>query len=294
MKEKVYVDRLFSGYEDTPEINDFKEEIIGNLKERIRELISKGFDDEKAFDTAAAELGDITAIADNVGKKKRNEAIGQMYMKSKVPITKRSAGGLSVASGLLLIAVVLALYAFLGTGNRAAVGYAAAVLLAVSCGLFTYFGLSLETAAHYAMKKSRATAYGLICAAAISGTGFAVVSFLYNGLEMSVSLGIKAAFVLPAVCVLIFLLVTEPKRDKPWLRAMVEAEIETSMKFHQDMVDPVKSARFGVLSGGLWILAAAVFITLGIIIGWTYSWLVFLFALAIQIFMTAMIFENKR
>ena len=49
MKEKVYVDRLFADYENTPELSDFKEEITVNLTERIRSLASKGFDEEQAF-----------------------------------------------------------------------------------------------------------------------------------------------------------------------------------------------------------------------------------------------------
>jgi MFS family permease len=293
MREKVYVDRLFADYENTPEIEDFKEEIIGNLKERIKELILKDFDDEKAFDTATAELGDITAIADDIGKKKRNEAIGQMYIKAKVPITKRTAAGLTAASGLLLFAVGLTLITFFSKTTDVAFYYILAVLLSAACGLFVYFGLTQETAAHYAMKKRRALAYCIICIIAFLGTGFAVVSFLFDGFELSAALGIKTAFILPAVCALIFLVITEPKRYKPWFKIMLEREIENSMKFHQDMVDPVKSAKFGVLSGGLWVLAIAVFITLGVIFGWTYSWLIFLFALAVQIFMTAMIFEKK-
>jgi len=293
MKEKVYVDRLFANYEDTPEINDFKEEITANLKEHIKALVSEGLSEEKAFDTATAELGDITAIADDVGKKKRNEAMGQMYLRSKVPITKKTAGGLAIASGLLLLAVGMALIGFFSKTNALVVYHISTVLLSVSGGLFTFFGLTQETAAHYAMKKRRAFAYGVICSIAFLGTGTAVVSFLVNGLEMSVSLGIKMAFILPAVCAFIFLLATEPKRHKPWLKAMIEQEHENAVKFHMDRVDPLKSARFGVLSGGLWVLAIAVFMTLGYTIGWTYAWLVFLFALAVQIFMTAMVF-NKR
>ena len=237
MREKVYVDRLFADYEDTPEIEDFKEEITGNLKERIKELISKGLDEKKAFDKATAELGDITAIADVIGKKKRNEAIGQLYMKAKVPITKKTAVGLTAASGLLLFAIGVALIAFFGKTDGARFYYMSAILLSLSCGLYTYFGLTQETAAHYAMIKRRALAYGMVCLFALLGVGLAVVSFLFNDFEISVALSIKIAFILPAICALIFLLVTEPKRHKPWLKAMVEQEIENSMRFHRDMVE---------------------------------------------------------
>ena len=59
------------------------------------------------------------------------------------------------------------------------------------------------------------------------------------------------------------------------------------------MVDPAKAARFGVASGGLWILAFAVFMTLHFAAGWHYAWLAFPFALAAQVFMVATIFEKK-
>ena len=294
MKEKVYVDRLFADYEDTPEVVDFKEEVTGNLVARVKAHISTGLDEEKAFDRAAAELGDITAIADEVGRKKRNEAIGQMYMMAKVPFTKRTAAGVTAASGLLMLAVGAALIAFFGKSDAAHIYYVSAVLLSAACGLYVYFGLTQETAAHYAVKNGRALAYGIVCLLGILGAGLAVVSFLATEMGLPAALGIKAVFIIPAICALIFLLVTEPKRQKPWLKAMVEHEIEYSMKFHSEIVDPVKAAKFGVTSGGMWILTIAIFITLGLLRGWQLSWLVFPFALAIQVFMVTTIFGKSK
>ena len=296
MKEKVYIDRLFANYEDTPEICDFKEEIATNLKERIKELVSNGIDEDKAFERATAELGDITAIADDVGKKKRNEAIGQMYMGAKVPLTKKTAAGLTVASGLLLLAVGMMLITFFGNRDSSLVSYISAALLALACGLYTFFGLTQETTAHYPMKKGRAAAYGIVCFLGVLGAGLAVVSFVVNGWEMSDALIVKIALILPAICGLIFLLATESKRQKPWLKAMVESyftDFPADLYKHQALVDPTKAAKFGVASGGLWLLAIAVFITLGMVIGWQFSWIVFLFAAAIQVFMVSTIFEKK-
>ena len=293
MKEKVYVDRLFADYEDTPEIKDFKEEIAANLAERVRGLVAKGSSEEKAFKKAAAELGDITAIADEIGKEKRNEAIGQLYMKAKVPITKRTAAGVTAASGLLLLAIGLAAVTFFSKTSHAILYHVAAFLLSAACGSYTYFGLTQETAAHYATKNRRALAYGAVCMACFLGAGFACVTFFIDSFELSAALVIKTAFVLPAICALVFLLATEPKRQKPWLKAMADREIENSMRIQQDMVSPVKAARFGAASGGLWVLAIAVFATLFFVFEWQYAWLVFLFALAAQVFMLMTIFEKK-
>jgi len=294
MKENVYVDRLFADYEDTPEIKDFKEEIAANLKERVKDLMATGLGEEEAFDKATAELGDITAIADEAGKKKRNEAIGQMYMGAKIPLSKRTAAGLTAALGLLLLGAGLALINFFSKADSGATPYyAAAVLISFACAFCAYFALTQETAAHYAMKSGRALVYGAVCFMGFLGAGLATVTFLFDGFAMSAALGIKIALILPAICVFIFLLTTESNRQKPWLKAMVQREIENSLIFHKDMIDPIKAARFGVASGGLWVLAIAIFVTLGVVISWQYSWLVFLFALAIQVFLLATIFGKQ-
>ncbi|MCL2478452.1 MAG: permease prefix domain 1-containing protein [Treponema sp.] len=292
MKEKIYVDRMFADYEETPEIRDFKEEITGNLKERVKELSVK-MDEEAAFEKAAAELGDIKAIADEIGKKKRNEAIGQMYMRTKVPLTKRTAIGMTAASAFLLLAAGIALIVFFGGTGSMQLYYLSAVLLSIACGLYTHFGLTQETAAHYEMKKSRALVYGIICFLGFLGASISVVSFFFSGFAISQSVAVKTIIILPAICALIFMLATEPKRQKPWLKAMIDREVENSLHNFVNAVDPAKASRFGVASAGMWILAIAIFITLGLIIGWQFSWLVFLFALAIQVFMLTSILGSK-
>jgi cytochrome c oxidase subunit IV len=291
MIEIVYVDRLFADYNDTQELRDFKEEIAVNLSERVKEFVSKGLTEDAAFEKAAAELGDITVIADTAAKQKRTETIGQMYMKAKVTITKRTAAGLTVATAFLLFAAGVGLVNFFGKSNETPY-YLAAALLSVAAGLYTYFGLSQETAAHYAVKKGRAVTYGVIALLGVLGAGLAIVSFLTDGWEISASIGIKAALILPAICVLIFMLSTEPKRQKPWLKAMIDRDIEASMSFHSDMVDPVKAARFGVASGALWLFAIALCVTLGIFVNWNISWLPPLFALPVQVLMTVSIFKK--
>ncbi|MCL2831934.1 MAG: permease prefix domain 1-containing protein [Treponema sp.] len=293
MKEKMYVDRLFAGCEETPEIKDFKEEITANLRERVKELSLK-MDEEQAFEKAAAELGDIKAIADDIGRKKSNETIGRMYMKAKTPVTKRTAAGMTAATAFLLLAAGIALIMLLRGTEQAGILYLSAALFSVSCSLFTYFGLTHETAAHYAMKKSRGAAYAIVCLLAVLGVSLAVAAFLFAGLKISSAVAIKSVLILPAVCALVFLLATEPKRRKPWLQAAIERETENSFDLNSEIMDPVTAAKFGITSGGLWILAIAVFVTLGLIFGWQYVWLVFIFTLAIQVFMLASVFGKKK
>jgi len=42
MMIKKYVDDLFQGYGPTPELEDFKEEIVMNLKDRVQDLEKEG------------------------------------------------------------------------------------------------------------------------------------------------------------------------------------------------------------------------------------------------------------
>ncbi|MCL1854244.1 MAG: permease prefix domain 1-containing protein [Clostridia bacterium] len=292
MKEKVYVDRLFADYDATPNLCDFKEEITVNLCERVKEFISQGMTEDEAFEKAAAELGDITVIADDAARQKRTETIGQMYMKAKAPFTKRTAAGLAAATGFLLLAAGAALLAVFG-GAENTLYYFAALLLALACGLYTYFGLTQETAAHYPMKNGRALAYGVVCSAGFLGAGLAVALFLFGGWTLPAALVVKAALLLPAICCLIYLLITEAKRHKPWLKAIIARDAEAAMTFHSGMADPVKAARFGIMSGALWLFAISLFVTLGVFIGWNVSWPPLLFALPVQTLMVNGILRKK-
>ena len=295
MKEKVYVDRLFADYEDTPEIRDFKEEIAGNLRERVRELMSKGLGEEEAFDKAAAELGDITAIADDLGKRKRNEAIGQMYMSAKVPLSKRTAAGLTLATGLLLVGVGLAVVNYFMETSEMLLYYISAILLGGAFGLYAYSGLSQESIAHYAMKNTRASVYGIAVFVGVLGAALAITSYFFGDVELPTALGIALATVIPAACALVFLGATESDRLKPWAKTISEREIEREMRFETEIkVDPRKAARFGVFSGGLWILALAVFAFVGFAYSWWYALLVFAVALAVQVMMVSTIFVKKK
>lgn len=286
MKEKVYIDRMFANYEDSAEIKDFKEEIAGNLKERIKELVSKGYTEEESFEKATEELGDITALADDVGKKKRNEAIGQMYIGAKVPVSKQGAISYAVATGLLLFGIIVGAIVYYEIGQISEMLMSSAVFIALSGALFTIAGLTTETTSRYPMKIKRAIWYGVITGCGIFGLFISAGLLRY---EIMGSLGVLIAFLLPSICVLIFLLITEEKREKPWLKEIMEKERQKEANIN---VDPAKAARFGVASAGLWILATAFFVTMQFGLGWSYSWVVYIFMLALQVFMVAVILEK--
>lgn len=299
MKEKAYIDHLFADYENTPEIQDFKEEVTANFKDRIKELLLHGHTAEEAFQMAAAELGDITLIADLAAKKKRTQTIGEIYMNAKVPLSKKNAIGFTFATAMMLIGSALAISSFISTSNIYTC-ILSVFSIALSIGLYTHFGLSRETNTHYAMSSKRAAAYGASCASLCLGIGFILVSLL---LSMQATLGsallFNATLIILGICGFVFLGATQQQRCKPWFVAMMDSEIQNhsysySGAYTSDIVDPVRAARFGVASGGLWTLALVLFITLGIFIGWEYAWLCLLFALPIQVFMIIPIFKHKK
>ncbi|MDR1580821.1 MAG: permease prefix domain 1-containing protein, partial [Synergistaceae bacterium] len=104
MSTQKYIDGLFANYEETPALADFKEELRGNLDERIKNLVKKGMSEQEAFHKATAELGDISALADEISLKKKQEVYEDMYMGTRKYMTiKRTAafvlGGTTVCFG---------------------------------------------------------------------------------------------------------------------------------------------------------------------------------------------------
>lgn len=82
MNTREYIDSLFSDYQKTSALEDFKEELKSFLDERIRTLVKGGMDEKDAFEKATSELGDISAVADEISRKKKQELIGEMYLKT--------------------------------------------------------------------------------------------------------------------------------------------------------------------------------------------------------------------
>ena len=100
------------------------------------------------------------------------------------------------------------------------------------------------------------------------------------------SIGSLIPFALPGSVLLAFLLLTEKSRHKPWV---VEQQAAWAERMKEQFADPYAAMRFGLRSGALWIFAAALFIALGFMIGFQYSWLAFLFAIAAQLLILASI-----
>ncbi|MDR0878201.1 MAG: permease prefix domain 1-containing protein [Treponema sp.] len=289
---KEYVDSLFSGYEQTDALADFTEELRSNLDDKISNLLKKGMDAQAAFDKATTELGDISALADEISLKKRQEVFEDAYMDIKQYMKPPRVVGYVAFGVTLLFGIIVALIVyftdgnylpmedFLGTAEHLTGVFASFMpfFVAAVAG-FTFLGLTQELADSYPVSKKRAVWYA--AAAAVLAFGISIFPVVYFAEEAGLMPAIATLipFVLPGGGLLAFLVLTEKSRLKPWAQARYA---ETIKREHELWRDPATADRFGMFSGAIWIFAFAVFMTLGFLIGFKYSWLAFVFATAIQ------------
>lgn len=277
MKVQVYVDRLFQGYDETSELRDFKEEIASNLEERVNELQANGMSNEEAFEKAVAELGDITQIADQISREKRNEVISRMYMGSRTPLGVKHAIGYALSGGITLFGLVTALITYFSTGEVYTAIAALMPFVVFPVSALVFLGLTQETTRNFPMPWKRALLYGIITGITLFGLNISSMLYFMEGRPMQAVLGTLIPFVIPGLCVAAFLILTEKSRHKPW----VAQEEKLWREHYADKYgDPAQMEQRGLLSGALWLFAVAIFVALGFVIGFQYSWVVFIFAVA--------------
>lgn len=64
MEEKVkkHLNNLFSEVKETDELNELKKELHANFLERTTDLLTKGYDENTAFEKACIEIGDLDEL----------------------------------------------------------------------------------------------------------------------------------------------------------------------------------------------------------------------------------------
>ena len=292
MNKKEFVDSLFAGYEETRALSDFKEELLGNLNAKIESLIKKGMDEGAAFEKASAELGDVSILADDLSLKKRKEVFEEVYMdiRKYMPAGRVTA---YVMFGLTaLFGIVAGFVAYFATrieldaalNLTSAFGALMPFIVAAAAG-FTWLGLTQETASAYPVSKKRAAWYTIAAGLIAFGIGAMPVvyfsaKFAETSFEVMTTIAILIPFVLPGGGIVAFLVLTEKDRLKPWARELHAGAMKREMELWSD---PATAARFGMFSGAIWIFAVGLFILLGFTLGFKFSWLVFIFAVAIQL-----------
>jgi len=323
MNAKEFVDSLFEGYEETAALAEFKEELLGNLNAKIENFVKKGMDAESAFAKASAELGDVSALADDLSLKKRTEVFEEMYMDIRKYMPARRVAGYVAFGAVALFGITVALITlfaakeipemlitelnwtipYIFTARLDWTAFFASMMPFLTAAIvgFTFLGLTQETASIYPVSKKRgawyAAAAGLISfglftmpivyfSTSIAGDIIGeIVGYNLEALVPVISLVIP--FILPGVGLLVYLILTEKDRLKPWAKKFyykaAQNEREIEMTIMSVWSNPATAIRFGLSSGTLWIAAIGIFLLLGFLFGFKFSWLVFIFAIAIQL-----------
>jgi hypothetical protein len=319
MDAKTFVDSLFEGYEETAELADFKDELLGNLNAKIDSLTKKGMDTDAAFAKASGELGDVSALADELSLKKRKEVFEEAYMDMKKYMSTGRVAAYVIFGVLAffgIAAAVITFFAARGIEIAAPIEFTAFFssmmpFLTTAVIGFTFLGVTQETASMYPVSIKRGIWYAV--ASGLIAFGLFTMPIVFFGTKLAgniISLAVNEffdlkspiwdasigtfesvvpiisltsliiPFILPGVGLLVFLVLTEKDRLKPWAREFHQKVVEREMAMWKD---PATATRFGLLSGAIWIFAVGLFILLGFLIGFKFSWLVFVFAIAFQL-----------
>ena len=307
MNAQDYVKSLFKDFEETAQLNDFMEEIQSNLEERTASLIKKGLSEAEAFTKASAELGDIGVLADEMSLKRRQEVYKDAYLGIQRYMKPRRVAGYVVFGTILGFGIIVTLISFISVNK-----VFPAMILTSTLGTFmpffitsvtgfTFLGLTQESAAYYPMSRKRAVWYSV--AAFLIAFGIILFPLSYFAVSEATSifnfslsewglvsaLGVLIPFLIPGIGLLVFLCLTEKSRLKPWA-ATHYSDMYINPELWQD---PAMAARFGMFSGALWVFAIGIFIALGFAISFKYSWLIFIFSIAVQLLIQALLFKPK-
>jgi len=275
-----YLDDAFAGIEMTPEVQDLKEEIRGNLAARVDELTAGGVDQGAAAAMAIDELGDIHELVEQLDASETSTATSRStsnpYLVYRVRPQPAFVVGIVIAAlaivvGLLL--VILSASGVLPLPIGAVIGLAG--IVAGGTGWIVGDSLAHETTTNHPMPSTRAGGYFFASLLAVYGLEFAglvALGALPPWMTVFAAIGVVAAIVLFAL-----LGATQTNRKKAWVRTAAR-EYQVGDRFTQD---PVAAARFGIYTVVIWLIAFAVFAVLSATVGFTWSWLALLAGFAV-------------
>lgn len=289
------LDEAFAGVAMTPELQDLKEELRGNLAARSAELQASGKDAATAARAAVAELGDIPQLIASVGGADHPPLSGAAAAAEAVRLHRVRPKPLFVILATLFSLVIVAsavavvLVAPHDLGNGFSGAFALPAVFGVAIAALVDVSLRQETTQHFRMPSARAIGYGLAGGALGGGMATAVLYLWHLG-----SVGLLATaivLVVAAVIAFIALGVTQTNRLKPWALAQ-NRQYEIEDGFSQD---PAAAARFGLYTVIIWVLAIALFVVLSIVVGFVWSWLALVGGLVVFFLVLArMLFPPKK
>jgi NADH:ubiquinone oxidoreductase subunit 3 (subunit A) len=270
-----HLDQAFAGVDLTPELQDLKEELRGSLTSRVDELVATGTSPATASTKAVKELGDIGALIASIEPSSGNDLM-ELMARNRV----RPNPGFVVAAVLLSLVLASSITGtVLASLGLATIGILASSLAAVSVGALVAVALRQETSQDYPMPTGRALGFGLASFATLFGLGF-ITLFIGDAVRGGAATGLLIIGVVAAVLGIVgfsWLGATLTNRAKPWALELRRG-YESNDHFTQH---PEAAARFGLYTVIIWVLGIALFVVLSITVGFLWSWLALVAALAI-------------
>jgi len=261
------LDEAFTGVAMTPDLQDLKEELRGNLAARVDELQSRGTDAATAASTAVSELDIPELIAGLESAPTVTSPGAAAAAAMRLHRVRPKPGFVVRASIASVVVLVCALHVVTDSASNPVAGQ----LWAVGFGLVIAFlvadSLRQETAQRYAMPTVRALRWGIASGLLAAGVGYGGVAVWH--LTSTGPLAAAVILALAGIMGLIALGVTQTNRMKPWALAQAHQYMADD-RFSRD---PAAAARFGMYTVIIWIAALTVFVVLSITIGFAWSWL---------------------
>jgi hypothetical protein len=264
------LDEAFAGIDMTPEAQDLKEEMRGNLVARVADLEASGVAPGNAAQRAVAELGDVRSVVDDTSR----ETPASPWRRNKV----RPRPGYvvrTVVVSLLGVAALAVLALLIWKSQGSALIAASALVAALAGGFIVGDALSQETTTNYPTSRGRAAGYGIATGLALAGLGIGAGYLPDHAMPWLVAGG---ALLLSSIVMFTYLGATQTNRHKPWVLRQQAGHDFPSDGFAQD---PASAARFGMYTVSIWLLAIAGFVVLTVTVGWAWSWLVLVVAAAL-------------
>ncbi|ANJ26622.1 permease prefix domain 1-containing protein [Agromyces aureus] len=304
------LDEAFVDIEVTPEIQDLKEEIRGNLLARMGELEASGLSQPDAARRAIAELGDVRELVDLDTDDRRADAArgpvaaGSAARGAAASRTESAAAAairnhvrpnpafvvrtvvLSIIGGAALVLLVLGLTPLLAFG--AGVPVALAAVFGLALGAVTADALSQETTTNHRMPAGRAIGYGAATGLLLAGLAFTPVVIVHLDLAWLVLAG---AAVIGSIGALSYLGATQTNRHKPWVVQQHRQAATIGDRFEKD---PAAGARFGIYTAVIWTVAFVAIPIIGFTAGWVWAPLAFVGGFVVMMLVLArMLFGAK-
>lgn len=290
MDTRKYIDSLFSDYEETSALIDFKEELRSFLDERIKALVKSGMDENEAFKKATNELGDMSAVADEISRKKKQEILAEMYMKTRNYMSTWRIALYILCGTVFGFGIIVAALSGFFTGDINASLGSLLVFGVIPVLGFLFLWLTQETATHEPMDWKRALMYVIAAGVFLFGVIVFIITYFEDSAGLPYAIATLIPFILPSSAFGAFLILTEKDRSKPWVKKQREEYIKRS---RERFGDPAQEERFGLFSGALWIAAIVAFILLTMLFGLKFSWLAIAAALIGQMLILATFTKTK-